>query len=82
MQAGRYALWHGDCLQLMRRIPSGSVDMILTDLPYGTTRNAWDRPIDLESLWPEYRRIAKPSAAIVLTAQSPFDKLLACSNIE
>lgn len=75
-------LWHGDCLELMRDIPSGSVDMILCDLPYGTTQNKWDTVIPFEPLWAEYWRIAKRNAAVVLTAQCPFDKLLGASGIQ
>lgn len=74
-------LLHGDCLDLMPTIPSGSIDMILTDLPFGTTRQKWDKVIDMERLWKEYNRIAKPNAAIVLFAKPPFDKVLACSNL-
>lgn len=72
-------LLHGDCLDLLPGIPDKSVDMILADLPYGTTRNKWDSVIDLQRLWPEYLRICK--GAIVLTAQTPFDKVLGCSNL-
>ena len=64
----------GDCLELMKEIPNGSIDMVLCDLPYGTTQNAWDSVIDLASLWKEYFRVCK--GAIVLTAQAPFDKRL------
>lgn len=72
-------LLHGDCLELMRELPDASVDLILCDLPYGTTRNKWDSIIPLEPLWREYRRIAR--GAIVLTAQAPFDKVLGASNL-
>jgi len=72
---------HGDCLELMRDIPGGSVDMILCDLPYGTTRNKWDSIIPLDALWAEYGRVIKERGAIVLTAQTPFDKVLGASNI-
>jgi len=65
-------LYKGDCLEIMPDIPTGSVDMILCDLPYGTTDCAWDIRIDMTRLWAEYRRVAKPNAAIVLTAQQPF----------
>lgn len=71
----------GDCLELINLIPDGSVDMVLCDLPYGTTQNKWDCPIELAKLWPEYWRICKPNAAIVLTAQTPFDKILGASQI-
>lgn len=72
-------LIHGDCLSAIPLLPSASVDMILADLPYGTTNCKWDSPIDLQRLWPEYRRVCK--GAIVLFAQSPFDKTLGVSNI-
>jgi site-specific DNA-methyltransferase (adenine-specific) len=65
----------------MKAIPDGSVDMVLCDLPYGTTQNKWDCPIELLRLWPEYWRVCKPNAAIVLTAQTPFDKVLGCSQL-
>lgn len=74
--------WRGDCLDLMSRIPDGSVDMILCDLPYGTTQNKWDAVIPFEPLWKHYWRVAKPNAAIVLTAQPPFDKMLGASQIQ
>jgi len=71
----------GDCLDLMREIPDKSIDMILCDLPYGTTQNKWDTIIPLDQLWAQYKRIRKPNAAIVLTAQTPFDKVLGVSNL-
>lgn len=71
----------GDCLEKMKEIPDGSVDMILCDLPYGTTQCKWDSVLNLEALWQQYKRVAKPSAAIVLFAQTPFDKVLGCSNL-
>ena len=76
------SMWHGDCLELMKEIPSGSVDMILCDLPYGTTQNKWDTIIPFEPLWREYWRIAKPNAAIVLTADQPFTSALVMSQVE
>lgn len=72
----------GDCMNVMARIADSSVDMILADLPYGTTRNKWDSLLPLEALWEQYRRIAKPNAAVVLTAAQPFTSTLVCSNIE
>lgn len=72
----------GDCLELMREIPEKSVDMILCDLPYGTTRNKWDSIIPLDELWTHYERIIKDRGAIVLTAQTPFDKVLGVSNLK
>jgi site-specific DNA-methyltransferase (adenine-specific) len=74
-------LWHGDCLELMKSIPDNSIDMILCDLPYGTTENEWDSVIDLNKLWQEYNRIIKDDGCIALFAQCPFDKILAMSNI-
>lgn len=75
-------LEHGDCLKLMKDIPDKSIDMILCDLPYGTTRNKWDRVIPLDLLWIDYRRIIKDSGTIVLFAQTPFDKILGSSNLK
>jgi hypothetical protein len=65
-------LYHGDCLDIMPTFPARSVDLILSDLPYGTTQNKWDSVIPLDRLWAEYWRIAKPNAAIVLTAAQPL----------
>jgi site-specific DNA-methyltransferase (adenine-specific) len=64
----------------MDRIPDGSVDMILSDLPYGTTRNKWDSVIPLGSLWEQYQRIIKPHGSVLLTAQMPFSASLVLSN--
>lgn len=71
----------GDCLDLMRDIPDASVDLVLADLPYGTTQNKWDSVIPLDRLWAEYWRVCKPAAAVVLTAQPPFDKVLGVSAL-
>jgi site-specific DNA-methyltransferase (adenine-specific) len=71
---------HGDCLELMRDIPDGSIDMILCDLPYGTTACKWDVIIPFDLLWAQYKRIVKPNAAIVLTASQPFTSQLVMSN--
>jgi DNA modification methylase len=72
-------LYHGDCLDIMPTFPARSVDLILSDLPYGTTQNKWDSVIPLDRLWAEYWRIAKPNAAIVLTAAQPFTSALVMS---
>ena len=72
----------GNCLDVMKHIDDKSIDMILADLPYGSTRCRWDSPIDLTLLWEQYKRIIKDNGAIVLTAQTPFDKILGCSNLE
>jgi len=74
-------LWHGDCLDRMKDIPDGSVDMALADLPYATTRNKWDSAIDLPALWAQYKRIIKANGTICLFAQTPFDKVLGASNL-
>lgn len=71
----------GDCLKLMKQLPSGCIDMVLCDLPYGTTKCIWDSPIDLVKLWEQYKRIVKPGGAILLFAQTPFDKVLGASNL-
>lgn len=70
----------GDCLELMKQLEPGSVDMILCDLPYGTTQNKWDSVIPLDPLWACYLRICKPTAAIVLTCAQPFTSALVLSN--
>ena len=75
-------LYNGDCLELMKDIPDKSVDMVLCDLPYGTTHCKWDSKIDLVRLWKEYKRIIKPSKAIVLFGQQPFTSKLISSNYE
>ena len=72
---------HGDCLELMRDIPGGSVDMILCDLPYGTTTCKWDTVIPFEPLWAEYKRVIKDNGAVVLFGQEPFSSTLRVSNI-
>ncbi|MGD1416484.1 DNA-methyltransferase [Bacillus stercoris] len=71
-----------DCLEGMKLIKDKSIDMILCDLPYGTTQNKWDSIIPLDKLWQEYNRIIKDNGAIVLTAQTPFDKVLGNSNLK
>ena len=75
-----YKLYKGDCLEVMKNIPSKSVDMILCDLPYGTTQNKWDAVIPFDELWREYRRIIKDNGAIVLTSQGIFTAKLILSN--
>jgi site-specific DNA-methyltransferase (adenine-specific) len=72
----------GDCLEVMQTIADKSVDLILCDLPYGTTACKWDSVIPFEPLWAQYRRIAKPNAAIVLTAAQPFTTALIASNLK
>ena len=74
-------LMHGDCLELMKSIPDGSVDMILCDLPYGTTACKWDSIIPFEELWKGYCRIIKDDGAIILFGSEPFTSILICSQI-
>lgn len=78
----RLTLFNGDCLEIMSTLSDSCVDMIFCDLPYGTTQNSWDTVIPFDDLWKAYRRIVKENGAIVLTAQSPFDKTLAYSNLK
>lgn len=75
-------IYNEECLEGMKKIPDKSVDMILCDLPYGTTQNKWDSVIDLDKLWDQYKRVIKDNGAIVLTAQTPFDKVLGASNLK
>ena len=72
----------GDCLEIMPLIKDKSIDMILADLPYGTTSCKWDSLIPFHELWKEYKRIIKPNGSIVLTGSQPFTSLLVNSNIE
>lgn len=76
-----YRVITGCCLDILPTLDSGSVDMVLTDLPYGKTRNSWDRPIPFEPMWAELRRVCKPQAAMVFTATEPFGAQLICSNL-
>ena len=75
-------LMNGDCLDLMKTIPDGSVDLILTDPPYGTTACKWDSVIPFEPMWQELKRIIKPNGAIVLFGSEPFSSALRMSNIK
>lgn len=74
-------LIHGDCLEKMQYIPTGSIDMILCDLPYGTTACKWDSIIPFEPLWEQYRRVSKPNAVVALFGQEPFSSLMRVSNL-
>ena len=75
-------IYNEDCLVGMKRIPDKSIDMILCDLPYGTTANKWDVVIPLDKLWEQYNRVIKDNGAIILTAQTPFDKVLGASKLD
>jgi site-specific DNA-methyltransferase (adenine-specific) len=75
-------IYLGDSLELMKNITTASIDMILCDLPFGTTINDWDKVLNNKLLWVQYERIIKDDGAIVLFAQAPFDKTLAMSNLK
>lgn len=74
------SIFEGDCIEIMKQFPDNCIDMILCDLPYGTTQNKWDSIIPLDELWHEYKRIIKENGAIVLTSQGLFTAQLMLSN--
>jgi site-specific DNA-methyltransferase (adenine-specific) len=78
----KWKLYEGDCLKIMPELEDKSIDMILCDLPYGTTACKWDSIIPLEPLWNEYKRLIKDNGAIVLTASQPFTTKLISSNYD
>jgi site-specific DNA-methyltransferase (adenine-specific) len=80
MSEGKKEILLGDCLELMKDIPNGSIDMILCDLPFGTTSQKWDVIIPFDKLWEQYERIIKPNGAIVLFGKNPFTAKLILSN--
>lgn len=75
-------LYKGDCLEIMRSIPDGSIDMVLCDLPYGTTNNSWNKPLPFKELWDIYRRVIKNNGAIILFGQSTYSANLILSSKE
>lgn len=77
-----FTLWQGDCLELMKNIPVGSVDLVLTDPPYGTTSCKWDSVIPFGPMWEQLNRIIKPNGAIVLFSTQPFTTALISSNMK
>jgi site-specific DNA-methyltransferase (adenine-specific) len=77
-----WKLYEDDCFNVFPSIEDESIDMILCDLPYGTTSCHWDTPLPLDKLWVEYKRLIKPNGAIVLTASQPFTTRLISSNYE
>jgi site-specific DNA-methyltransferase (adenine-specific) len=81
-QGNNIWLMQGDCLERMKEIPDASIDMILTDPPYGTTACKWDSIIDLELMWKQLKRIVKPNGVVVLMANEPYTSVLVCSNIK
>jgi site-specific DNA-methyltransferase (adenine-specific) len=78
----RNSILQGDCLELMNEIDDKSIDMILCDLPYGTTQNKWDAIIPFDLMWKQYERIIKNNGAIILTAAQPFTSTLIVSNLK
>ena len=74
-------LIHGDCLKEMKKIPDKSIDLVLTDPPYGTTQNKWDSVINLPAMWSQLNRIIKDDGAVVMTAAQPFSSVLVSSNL-
>ncbi len=81
IQLGNATLYNEDCFEIFSLIPDGSIDAVICDLPYGSTRCKWDSVLDLDKLWAEYKRILKPNGVVVLFAQTPYDKVLGCSNL-
>lgn len=75
-------LYEGDCLEIMKQIPDNSIDLVLTDPPYGTTACKWDSVINLDLMWEQLKRLIKPNGAIVLFAAQPFTSHLIMSNIK
>ncbi len=81
MSEGKKEILLGDCLELMKDIPNGSIDMVLCDLPYGIIQSKWDVVIPFDKLWEQYNRIIKPNGAVVLFGNEPFSSGLRFSNI-
>ena len=75
-------LLHGDCLELMKTIPDKSIDMVLSDIPYGTTACKWDVVIPFEPMWEQLKRVTKDNGAICLFGSQPFTSVLVCSNLK
>ena len=79
IKGGRF--YNEDCFDAMKEIPDGVIDMILCDLPYGTTQNKWDSVLPLDKLWTEYWRVSKENCIIALTSSQPFTSILLSSQI-
>jgi site-specific DNA-methyltransferase (adenine-specific) len=75
-------LYNEDCIETMKRIPDGSIDLLLQDPPYGVTDCEWDNDIDLQTLWVEWKRIIKPNGAMIFTCTQPFTSVLVMSNLK
>ena len=73
-------IFFGDCIDLLKKIPDNTINMILCDLPYGTTQCKWDSVLPMEELWTEYNRVCKERAAMVFTSAQPFTSSLVMSN--
>ena len=73
-------IYHGDCINGMKILPDNSVDMVLTDPPYGTTRNKWDTVVDMDAFWKEIKRVTKKNSAILIFTQMPFTATVVMSN--
>ena len=73
-------IYHGDCIEGMKILPDNSVDMVLTDPPYGTTRNKWDTVVDMDAFWKEIKRVTKKNSAILVFTQMPFSATAVMSN--
>ena len=82
MEKPSYEIYHGDCLEIMQTMPNNSVDLILCDLPYGTTACKWDTIIPFKDLWEQYKRIIKENGAVVLFGTEPFSSELRHSNLK
>lgn len=81
-QSENIALLHGDCIELMKRLPDKSIDAIITDPPYGTTACKWDSVIPFEPMWEQLKRLIRPNGAIVLFGSQPFTSALIMSNVK
>jgi len=82
VKIGDCVLFHGDCLDIMPKLPENKIDLILCDLPYGTTACAWDTIIPFDAMWTQYARLAQTTTPIVLTSSQPFTSALVMSNIK
>lgn len=82
LEEGNIKLFLGDCLEVLSGVPDNSVDMILVDPPYGTTRCSWDEVIPFKEMWALINRVVKDSGAVLIFSQTPFDKVLGASNLK
>ena len=73
-------IYHGDCIEGMKNLPDNSIDMVLTDPPYGMTQNKWDSVVDMDLFWKEIKRVTKEHSAIILFSQMPFTAIAVMSN--